>query len=334
MTGDGTQQHTYTLGWIPYWNLFPLKAELAKRCQNYSIDYVSGHPTEVNALLTQNRVIASPCSAVSLLLNPEFELALPLGVASNGAVQSVYLGLMGEAAAVSELVRTRLALVRDIVTDALEEHGEHPRRVAEMIWAELDQEPPNHQLDLIPKLKLSSNSATGATLAKVFYRMIFGKQAYEHVMMGAGSSNGASPASLELVIGDEALVRRGEFQKIFDLGQLWKLATQLPFVFAVWQRNGTELPQSLAQQIMQAAEVAEAKMHVDPSAYFPAQHPLTQDGQPIDLSSYWRSLYYRLGDKEMQSLMLFLCLSRSVLRLEKDDRVVVKMLRWQTSLSL
>ncbi|MBK8846501.1 MAG: menaquinone biosynthesis protein [Bacteroidetes bacterium] len=40
--------------------------------------------------------------------------------------------------------------------------------------------------------------------------------------------------SLALIIGDRALQLKNQFSLIYDLGELWKLHTRLPFAFAVW----------------------------------------------------------------------------------------------------
>lgn len=315
------------VGWIPYWNLAPHRIELA-RYKIEGLQFFPGHPTEVNRMLGDGTVLCAPASAVSVLLNPRLEIAAPAGVSSNGPVLSVYLGLKGETSYICELVRTRLALAKDIIKDALDETGDSYRRAAALIWQELDATP-CPDLMMIPKLKLSAASASGAVLSKLFFRLIFGKSAYETTQVAAQYVNTDVP-TLELVIGDEALARRQEFTKIFDLGQMWKVMTGLPFVFSVWQKSQQSIvPEALVQSLIQSAEAAEAKMHIEPSAYFPDIMPLAQHGQEIDLAGYWRCINYRIGPKEIQGLLLYLCLARPLVRAEMDDQMVIKMLRWQ-----
>jgi predicted solute-binding protein len=316
------------MGWIPYWNLLPLKFELM-RTYGTKLSLREGHPTVVNKLLADNQVQVAPCSSICLIKYATHEMAMPLGISSNGPVQSVYLGLTANSNFQLEEIKERVKLVREIITQAQFRCRDKVRPMAKYIW-DMTENVSASPLRAIPRLKLTNHSESSATLAKIFYRLLFGKAAYEANIFktnAAATDDGAG--SLELVIGDEALVRREEFSKVIDLGQLWNHLTGLPFVFAVWQKGSRAISPSWTRRILEAAEAAQAKMHVEPSAYFPNIHPMNHSGREIDLAGYWKGLHYRLGNSDMSGLLLFLSLAKQVLRAEIDDAMFIKMERWQ-----
>lgn len=85
------------------------------------------------------------------------------------------------------------------------------------------------------KILLSEESASAASLV----RYIFNKKGLQPEFI---SSQVLKPADIDesssaaLVIGDAALTEgwRSHFNHIYDLGEIWKELTGLPFVFAVW----------------------------------------------------------------------------------------------------
>lgn len=315
-----------TIGWIPYFNLRPLREELIRVGGN-ALSFKPGHPTEVNRMLMERQVALAPSSSVCLLKCSALELALPLGVASTGTVQSVYLGLSGDFAHLIDEIRQRIALVNEIFQYSQTQCGDNPRQMAKLIWQEVDELKPL-ATEFAPRLRLSAHSASSVVLSKIFYRMMFGKAAYDQQVANQFPST-SGQGTLDLVIGDEALDRASAFKKTIDLGLFWKSITGLPFVYAVWQRSGKPIPQSWERVILAAAEIAEARMQVEPADYFPSDLPLNHAGQPLDLASYWRCIRYRLGPKDMQSLLLFLCLARPLIKITLDDDMIVRMRRWQ-----
>src|SRR4051794_36031221 len=94
------------LGWIPYLNLPPLKKEL-ERAAGHEIEFHRGHPSQVNRWLSEGKVTLAPSSSVCLLRNSSLEIALPLGIASTGSVQSVYIGLPRDDAGLFDLIKAR-----------------------------------------------------------------------------------------------------------------------------------------------------------------------------------------------------------------------------------
>ena len=79
------------VGWIPYWNLLPLKRELA--AQRFEPALKSGSPTLINKWLAEGSIHCAPCSSICLITQSPNEIFVPYGVAASGPVESVYLGL-------------------------------------------------------------------------------------------------------------------------------------------------------------------------------------------------------------------------------------------------
>ncbi len=316
-----------TVGWIPYWNLHPMKYEIA-RLAGDAISFRSGHPIEINKMLTEQKVELAPASSVCLLTRPLQDIALPLGVVSDDYVHSVYLGLSNDISHLGSIIKERMETLGEITRHALCKYTDRTRQASNFIWNEVEELKPL-DFDFAPRLKLSSQSASSVALAKIFYRMIFGRAHFES-QMNSGFSGNSGYGTMELIIGDDALVRRSEFSKVIDLGHFWHKLTNLPFVFAVWQKSkNAHIPEQWQRLLHEAAEIAEARMKVEHSFYLNKEIPLKQSGTEIDLLSYWQSIHYRLGPKEMRGLMLFLCLARSVMKVKMDDAMVIKMLRWQ-----
>lgn len=317
-----------SLGWIPYWNLLPLKHELLRAWGN-KLSMREGHPAVVNKMLAENQVHLAPCSSICLIKYSTHEMAMPLGISSNAAVQSVYLGLTPHSNFNREQLRERVRFVREVILQAQFRFRDKVRPMAKYIW-EMTEDLPTAPMGKVPRLKLTANSESSAALAKIFYRLLFGKAAYEaNVFKTTTAACDDGAGALELVIGDEALQRREEFSKVIDLGQLWNHLTDLPFVFAVWQKGSRAISPGWTRRLLEVAETAQAKMHVEPSAYFPTTHPLTNSNREIDLGGYWKGLHYRLGNNDMSGLLLFLSLAKQVLRAEIDDANFIKMERWQ-----
>lgn len=325
--GSACSLPSLKLGWIPYWNLLPLRTELQKLGPK-NVEFMSGHPTQVNRWLSEGAVDAAPSSSICLLRNGGHDLALPLGVASDGPVHSVYLGVTGaDSQALTERIARRMGSLREVVGYATSRHPRDTRLAADQIWKSA-RDLRSASL-VVPQLKLSAASATSVMLSKIMYRLWFGDEAYAAMGQRDGALDSKSSVGLELVIGDEALVRRSEFDHIIDLGAQWKALTQLPFVFAIWQTKSKGLPTIWKKKIGDAAALAQAQMRVQPCSYYPDQMPSAKDGTPVDLAGYWKAIQYRLSPDHMRGLLLYLCLARPLLSAEVDEESVIKMLRWQ-----
>ena len=323
---ESSIQKQLNIGIIPYWNLEPLRRELSQASHGKA-HVRSGIPSEVNRWLQNGVVHLAPCSSVCLVTNHGHEMALPLGVASNGPVQSVYLGFRSDHLKFYEYIQNRNKQLALKMQAAIKHYGFDARKIAKSVWEEISHQP-SLNISSCPPLKLSSASASSNYLTKILYNFWFGTDAYK-IMSGRGFSktyNEEHP--IELVIGDEALSRRSTFSRILDLGHVWKELTNLPFVFAVWQSKGTCL-NGWRRHILELGEKAESKMKIDPNYYLPRDLPKDELNKTIKLPEYWKAIRYRLKADEMRGLLVFLCLTRELLADKMDQDAMVKIPRWQ-----
>jgi len=323
----GKKTSKLTMGWIHYWNLLPLKAEL-KRNYGSALTFSNGHPSVVNRWLVEAAVDAAPCSSICLVKNPQFDIAAPVGVACDGPVQSVYLGFHQDQLEYFEVIKKRNQTLKEIVRQALANFADDPRRMSQFIWQNAAEAASGfHPASVLP-LNLTPSSATSVMLTRLLYRLWFGEGVGD--ITAAGSLARPGVRAVDLLIGDEALQRRPEYTQILDLGQVWKDLTGLPFVFAVWQSTSPLSPAN-RRMICDAAELAQARMRVEPSVYVPDVPVMATDGSPIDLAAYWKAIQYRLGPAQMRGLTLFFCLARHMIQAPADGDLLVKILRWQSA---
>ena len=319
------------IGWIPYLNLVPFYAEL-RRLAGGSLNFISGHPSTVNKWLMDGVVDLAPASSISLLNAEQLRVALPLGIASEGAVHSVYLGLHREHEDFWQFVRRRQQVLADLFRKnaGVEDVDVLARTLVRSVPN--DGQPVN-----TPNLLLTPASAASAALSKVLLHLWCGRDRAFRILSQAKTTSksqlvGAQSGdrAMELVIGDEALARRPEFWKILDLGQVWHELTRLPFVFGLWQTRKSTLPVGWVKIISEAAAISQARMQIEPEAYFADPMPLATDGSPIDLSAYWSVIQYKLGPRHFKSLLLYYNLYQQVVGVQ-DDACANKLLTWSKS---
>ena len=321
------------LGWITYFNLLPLRLEI-ERTLGPDVKWLKGQPTQVNRWMNEGRVSLAPCSSVCLLKNSQLDIAMPLGVSSWGPVASVYLSFHLEDMASWELIRQRHDMLREIFRLAQSRCDSDARKCADTIFRGADELPPV-PLEAIPPIQLTPASATSAALLRVFFRLWFGASAYESRLAPVMSQSQSSSPSFtdrrpcELLIGDEALAKRPLYRAILDFGEIWRDLTDLPFVFAVWQMSRKTLSPYWRQKLLEAAEIAQARMRVEPSHYLPERPFLDVNGKPVDLPAYWKLIHYRMTPQHFKGLALFLALVRNLSPEQFDHQAVVNMTRWE-----
>jgi predicted solute-binding protein len=293
------------------------------------VEVVTGVPALINGMLAREQIDVAPCSSLCLLSHTDNKLAIPMGVVSKGAVQSVYLGFNEDHKELWEKICIRLDELRSVFALVQKERAGHSELMAEIFWYQALQMVPVES-HLIPSLKLSAASETSAMLTKILYRLWFGEEPYRREMLRLQSNafNGSKQLPLELLIGDEALRQRSRFFRILDLGDVWHRLTGLPFVFALWQSKGP-CQQSDISQLIKVAETAEAKMRSQPEIYWSSEFPTDHEGVPVDLYDYWRHIYYRVGAEEMKGLSFYLSLARELLPHSSEDFLARKIYPWQ-----
>ncbi len=312
------------VGLIPYWNLLPFKKELLRHAGGL-IQMVSAPPVQMNRLLLDGKIHLAPCSSVCLVKYPEHEMALPLGISSDGQTSSVYLGLSVQHTEFYEKLLEKRAELKRLYEEA-SASGEDLRYVAQNFWA-LVSKSTYIPSEFAMGLKLSPASASSVSLAKIFYTLWFGPDVTKSILEYK-ITDSSIKRPVELLIGDEALMRRHSFHRILDLGALWKEMTGLPFVFAVWQSRGACL-NGWRRKILEIGERAHSKMKVDPSYFLPDMEPLDDTNKKIPLASYWKIINYRIGPRELKGLLLFLHFTKYIHTLPLDNQVVIKLARWQ-----
>lgn len=323
-------QNPFQLGWIPYWNLLPMFREI-QRLAPGQLKFLSGHPSAVSRWLMDGSVHLAPASSIALVKSRNLDMAMPLGIASEGPVLSVYLGLHRGHESFFEFVGSRQHFLRQKILEAKALHPMDARRQASQIWSMVRED---RAPLMAPDLKLTSASAASAALTRVLMNLWLGDHQAQQVMIRATSwmkdqsysDSGYRP--MELVIGDEALQRRHEFWKVLDLGQVWQELTHLPFVFGLWQTSHQSLPTALKALIGEAASIAQARMQVEPQIYFPDNMPVTNDGKVVDLAAYWKVIHYKLTERHMRALLLYYALYHQISASEDDQWISERFARW------
>ncbi len=80
------------VGEIPYLNLFPLFTTLRRYFDNRNIEFINGHPSELNGMLRQNLLDLSPSSSIEYARNyRQYYLVPDISVSSRKRVKSVIL---------------------------------------------------------------------------------------------------------------------------------------------------------------------------------------------------------------------------------------------------
>ena len=314
------------LGWIPYWNLWPFMCEL-NRLNYGTVEISKGDPSKINSLLERGDITLAPCSSICLVSKPNLEMALPLGVASDGPVLSVYLGFYKEHAPLLELLKERRQTLKVICRDAIKKFGYDTRSISKYLYKESQKLKPI-PLEYVPGLDVTPHSASSTVLTKILYQLWFGIDAYKLMVGRDVSQKVYTRRPVKLLIGDEALQKSKQFYSVLDLGLIWKELTGLPFVFAVWQSKGACL-NGWRRKILEVGKVAQNRMRVEPSVYIKNKQPVDDTGAFIPLPEYWNSIYYCLGPRELRGLLLFLCLARTFKLVPIYDEVMGKILRWE-----
>lgn len=323
------------IGWINYWNLWPMRTEINRSpiAQSGRILFFDGHPVQVNKGLVDGSLALAPSSSICLLKHNSLNLALPVGVASTGPVMSVYLGFPEIRENDYDIWHERASALGELFRQVCSARTIDPRRSAAELISIIDgllgsSDLPGYRAKHGGEVRLTPASAASVAMTKVIHRLLFGT---------ALTTVSAGDATIDLLIGDEALKKRDKYAKILDLGEIWNRLTGLPFVFAVWQFGaGVSAVDASAMRpvltiIKDAAERAQAKMKVSAADYkaLLANSPLEQGAELVDLARYWRVIEYSLTPQHLRGLILYLGLARATgaVVLDDDDKAVRRLMR-------
>lgn len=294
------KSETMNFGWAPYWNMLPLKQEI-KRKIGSKVEFTMGHPADINKLARTGKVIAAPCSSVCLLKYPELSMPLPIGVVASKEVESVYIGFTRFEEDLMSYIEYRTEQCQRFFKQAREKYPNDPRSAAKAA-IKLMQASKQNITYCPPPIYFTAASETSVALARLFWKFLFGAKPV------TPDERHTEQNIAQVLIGDEALEKKHNFPIKLDLATYWRKMTGLPFVFAAWQSACKEPHPELNESLLAAAELAQAKMKIEPSSYFSTPLPKDQQGHTIDLAGYWSHLRYRLTSTDIQGLMLFLSL--------------------------
>ena len=291
------ESNRFRLGWIPFWNMHPLRYEL-EAILGHRLDWIEGTPNVVNKALKEGGVHLAASSSVCLIQSENVQTALPLGIGAKGPVQSVYWGLVhpDQEKWVEQIQARTRELKKDFQEISRNNSVLDREFVTEFFRKACQSATPFPDA---PSLWLTPASAASAALSRVLYCLFFGKP--------WNSPGAVEKSDMQLLIGDEALLMAPVFAFRLDLAAIWKEITGLPFVFAIWQQSDAVDP-VLLEKVQSAAILAQEKIESDPGFYLPKDLPTDVAGNWVDLAGYWKKIHYCLDQKDLQSLRLYLSL--------------------------
>jgi len=151
-------------------------------------------------------------------------------------------------------------------------------------------------IDQIERVLLDYQSRTSITLFKELIREYW-KKDVEMVDARPGYQTEIKGTTAGVVIGDRAFEQRAISPYIYDLAEIWKKHTGLPFVFAAWVAN-KQLPEDFIAEFHKANEYGlqhlDGVIEENPYSLYDLRHYYTQN------------ISYHLTDEKRKGLALFL----------------------------
>lgn len=317
----------FVIGCPLSWSFHPLACELEKRNQQIQIQR-----EETSSLLKQlesGQLASAFVPTMSLVRQQDFEMALPLGIALDGPSGLALWGLTSQNMGLKVFIDQRLEYLRELFRSHHIARSDNLKQSIKNLEAQLGEQAwPKHLPP--PMMKVGASASSWNALAKLLYRLVFGPDAYEswlrvHTHVPASEEGNF----LDLRIDNEALQKRCSFRFYYDLSEIWRNLSGLPFVSHVLQKP-KDSPQLACRSVQELLDLAQMRMQVEPCTYLPDLIPRNCQGQGLDLCLLWKSLRYRLEQQDIRSILVFL---RMVKPLEKkcleEEAFTLKMLRWQ-----
>ncbi|WP_170920531.1 menaquinone biosynthetic enzyme MqnA/MqnD family protein [Desulfacinum hydrothermale] len=159
------------------------------------------------------------------------------------------------------------------------------------------------------EILLTRQSDTSVVLLKVLMQELLGfrRVRYRRGGLREGLENGAPPTAF-LAIGDEALVYRNhpDYPYVWDLAEVWKRWTGLPFVFALWVVRRGRRPVH-TQAVGRAVEAlwAAKRWGLEHLDVICAQAARTGILDHAGLERYYRTFSFGLNGQTLAGLELF-----------------------------
>jgi chorismate dehydratase len=153
-------------------------------------------------------------------------------------------------------------------------------------------------IEEITHLHLDYQSRTSVALARYLVTNYW-KLKPQFIDAKAGFENHIQNKTAALIIGDRTIDMDVTYPYVYDLGEIWKKHTNLPFVFAAWVSN-TQLPESFLKQFNNALQLGIEKRH-QVAQLFQSSY------LNFDVYDYYHKyIDYELTSKKQQALKLFL----------------------------
>lgn len=305
------------------WTLLPFTHEFEKLGRSA---LCRGLSSSMPSMVCSHEAEVAFCSPEALLKSPDLELVSPIGEAFSSSCGSAYF-VSSEAELTRPYVALRLEALKNVFSKFDFTSVSQMPELIERLYRQVD-ELPVPPASLVPQVDFFQGNGAFTALAKLVYRLLFGGEAYD--IACRMQVDEAARVQWDLRQGNDALTRRSQWHSVIDIVDIWHDLFKMPFVASVLLRSKKSLPAGSKQKLQQVAELAQAKMKVEPSVYLPDIIPNNSQGQAIDLSSLWRHVSYRLGKDHIQSLLLFLHLLQPLQKQALNDAEFrVKMIRWQ-----
>jgi chorismate dehydratase len=168
---------------------------------------------------------------------------------------------------------------------------------------------------------LDEGSRTSSALAQILLAELHGAApCWETLPIGSGAER--TTADAVLLIGDRAITCReanGAFREVWDLGEVWRRWTSLPFVFAMWVAR-QETDASMAAAMLAGARDQGLRHLAEIAAFEAAALEI-----PVELATTYlrNNLHFELGARERQGLSRFyeLCVRHHLAPAGLEDRL-------------
>jgi chorismate dehydratase len=150
----------------------------------------------------------------------------------------------------------------------------------------------------IERIYLDYQSRTSVELIKILARKHW-KISVEWLSSERGFESKISGKTAGLIIGDRAIGLENEFPYVYDLSEIWRAMTGLPFVFACWVSKNKLDPEFEA---MFNHSIKAGIDQIDKLVYI-----LPSPEKDFDLKEYFKkNISYQLDDQKRKALNLFL----------------------------
>lgn len=157
----------------------------------------------------------------------------------------------------------------------------------------------NVPIEEINTVYLDYQSRTSVLLVQVLFKE-FWKHDVTFLPAFEGFENSIKNNIAAVIIGDRAIANLGKYKYEYDLAEVWKEHTGLPFVFAAWVSN-KEIDQDFLDDFNAALQIGLSNRNQILDQYKKYNSPY------FSVKEYWNTnIQYQLDNDKKQALELFL----------------------------